>query len=142
LLDATLCVLATINHQRGDATPFTKENAAMALPFYDRVTPRCGKCRRRSHIDNFWKWYEGRFCYRPICVRCEPSDRPVSPEHAELVKERGRIAERAAQLMPNVVRNPPAKATCPGCKRLLSLRKFHPKKVNCALCKECSPNAD
>lgn len=113
----------------------------MSMPFYDRVTPRCGKCRRRSHIDNFWKWYEGRFCYRPICVRCEPSDRPVSPEHAELVKERGRIAERAARLLPNVVRNPPAKATCPGCKRLLSLKKFHSRKINCALCKECAPNA-
>lgn len=47
----------------------------MAIPFYDRVTPRCGMCLKRKHVDNFRKWYEGRFIQRPFCCACEPSNR-------------------------------------------------------------------
>lgn len=128
--------------QRGRFLPHSpRRSTPMAIPFYDRVSPRCGTCRKRRPVDQFWKWYAGRFCYRPFCTGCEPSDRPVSPEREEVLKERAHMLSRVTQFLPNVKRNPPAKATCPGCKRLLSLRSFHPKKVNCALCKECAPNA-
>lgn len=46
----------------------------MALPFYDRVSPRCARCQSRKHVDKFRKWYEGSFVLRPYCLDCEPSD--------------------------------------------------------------------
>lgn len=47
----------------------------MAVPFYDRVSPRCTRCQRRKHVDKFRKWYAGRFVLRPYCLDCEPSER-------------------------------------------------------------------
>ena len=46
----------------------------MSLPFYDRVSPRCARCQRRKHVNNFMKWYEGAFIQRPFCVECEASE--------------------------------------------------------------------
>lgn len=47
----------------------------MAVPFYDRVAPRCTRCERRKHVDKFRKWWSGRFVLRPYCLDCEPSER-------------------------------------------------------------------
>jgi hypothetical protein len=47
----------------------------MAVPFYDRVSPRCTRCQRRKHVDKFRKWYAGRFVLRPYCLGCEPGER-------------------------------------------------------------------
>lgn len=110
----------------------------MALPFYDRVSPRCGMCSKRKPKAHFQKWYEGRFVLRPFCTECEASVYPEAPDPVELAKARAFVMDQSAYTQPRLT----PKATCPGCKRLLSLRMFHPKKVNCALCKECSPNVD
>ena len=111
----------------------------MALPFYDRVSPRCGMCSTRKPAAQYAKWHEGRFWVaHPVCVVCEPSARPESPAREEVLKERAYLAEQA----PRVGKLVPM-ATCPGCNTLLKLQAFRKwwgtKRIHRTLCIKCEP---
>lgn len=111
----------------------------MALPFYDRVTPRCGLCKARKPVAHYAKWHEGRFWVaHPVCVACEPSAKPENPARDEALKERAYLAEQAPR-MPKLV----PMATCPGCSMLLKLPLFRKwwgaKRMKRTLCIKCEP---
>lgn len=111
----------------------------MAVPFYDRVAPRCGMCNTRKPADQYTKWHEGRFWrVRPFCLACEPSVKPAVPDPKELARERVYIAEQA----PSVGKLVPM-ATCPGCNTLLKLQLFRKwwgsKRIHRTLCIQCEP---
>ena len=117
----------------------------MSVPFYDRVAPRCPKCKLRKATDFFRKWHEGRFGLRPWCLNCEPSVKPESPAREELQKERAHLAALEAER--EAMRAPPQKmvpmAVCPGCKHTFSLQRFRKwwgtKRIKRTLCIECEP---
>lgn len=111
----------------------------MAIPFYDRVSPRCAQCKTRKPAAQYTKWCDGRFWVaHPVCVACVPSARPASPERGEVLKERAYLAEQA----PRVGKLVPM-ATCPGCSRVLKLQLFRKwwgtKRIHRTLCIECEP---
>lgn len=111
----------------------------MAVPFYDRVSPRCGMCNTRKPVAQYAKWHEGRFWVaHPVCVACAPSARPEFPAREEMLKERAYLAEQAPR-MPK----PVPMATCPGCNTLLKLQLFRKwwgtKRTHRTLCIKCEP---
>jgi len=111
----------------------------MAIPFYDRVSPRCAQCKTRKPASQFTKWCDGRFWqFRPFCLACEPSVKPERPDPKEAARENA----YRAQLVPRVGKLVPM-ATCPGCNRLLKLQLFRKwwgvKRIHRTLCIGCEP---
>lgn len=114
----------------------------MALPFYDRVSPRCAQCRLRKPAAQYTKWCDGRFWVaHPVCAVCEPSARPESPAREEMQKERAHLAALEAERSPTLKLVP--MALCPGCSTQLKLQLFRKwwgtKRIKRTLCIECEP---
>lgn len=115
----------------------------MSVPFYDRVSPRCGACKTRKPASFFSKWCGDRFWeQRPFCVACEPcTGRPENPAKGERQRELSYHAQRNPNLRPAHELVP--MATCPGCERFLKLQAFRKwwgsKRMHRTLCITCEP---
>lgn len=115
----------------------------MSVPFHERNTSVCPSCKRRPHLSQFFKWWDGLFVERPTCKACEPEEpRPAFPDRAEVLREQHVLEQWNPMPKPKVR----LADICPGCKQEVFRSKFrkwwHGKRVLRDLCVACEPGMD